>query len=190
MTDNEHGSAAWLWSAPAEGHYAPARRASTAWAPCGARTRLGRPCRAPGAGIGGRCIMHGGCGVGSFVLLSGAGPFERWTHADGTLSPRTWSTRLVPAELWRSVTRDGAEDFDSLWPDWRPAADVHRNHARVRRCWPALVGLRVARRMLERGRITRCIVDGPRTARKLRTLRPPSWSDQQWADWVDRVALL
>lgn len=126
--------------------------------------------------------MHGGCGVGSFVLLPGAGPFE------GT--PRTWSARVVPAELWRSVSRDGALDFDSAWPDFRPANDVHRNHARVRRSWPALVGLRVARRMLERGRIARAVVDGSRAARKLRTLRPPSWSDEQWADWVDHVALL
>ena len=27
---------------------------------CGARTRSGKPCRAPGNGAGGRCKLHGG----------------------------------------------------------------------------------------------------------------------------------
>jgi len=31
---------------------------------CGARTRSGRPCRAPGVGKGGRCRMHGGLSTG------------------------------------------------------------------------------------------------------------------------------
>ncbi len=31
---------------------------------CGARTRSGQPCRAPGIGNGGRCRMHGGLSTG------------------------------------------------------------------------------------------------------------------------------
>ncbi len=31
---------------------------------CGARTRSGKPCRAPGNGRGGRCKLHGGKSTG------------------------------------------------------------------------------------------------------------------------------
>jgi hypothetical protein len=168
---------------------APARQASGAWPRCGARTRSGRACVAPGAGIGFRCPNHGGCaGAGTFALLPGRDWRER--EAD---EPRSWSARIVPSKVWSAVTRDGELDFDEAWPvkvggRWHgdvSALDPHNPH-RVHRLWPQLIGLRVARRLLERGRITHAALPDTRAARKLRTLRPAAWTDEQWGAWLEQ----
>lgn len=172
---------------------APARRASGAWPSCGARTRSGRACVAPGAGVGFRCPNHGGVpSVGTFVLLPGRDWRER--EAD---EARTWSVRIVPTKVWRSVTMDGALDFDDAYPvriDGRWHGDLRkvdeRDGRHVVKHWPQLVGLRVARRLFERGRITHAVVPDTRTARKLRTLRPAAWTDEQWGAWLEQHIVL
>jgi len=172
---------------------APARRASSAWPRCGARTRAGRACAAPGAGIGFRCPNHGGVpSVGTFALLPGAD----WRERDEG-EPRTWSARIVPSRAWCAVTRDGALGFDKAWPvkvcgRWHGnvgALDRH-NPYRTARQWPQLVGLRVARRLMERGRITHAVVPDTRAARKLRTLRPAAWTDEQWEAWLEEHMMM
>jgi hypothetical protein len=180
---------------PAEPAPAPARRASRAWPPCGAQTRTGRTCSAPGAGLNGRCLNHGGLAGGcrEFVLLPG--PDWRERDADAG-EPRTWSARIVPSRVWTAVTADGELDFDAVWPvkvggQWHgdvSALDQHNPH-RTHRRWPQLIGLRVARRLVERGRITHALVPDNRAARKLRTLRPPEWTDEQWTSWLDERAV-
>jgi hypothetical protein len=178
----------WLDGMDQEPTPAPARRASARWPACGAQTRSGRACVAPGAGIGFRCPNHGGVpSIGTFALLPGRDWRER--EAD---EPRTWSARIVPTRVWSAVTQDGALDFDAAWPvkvggRWHGnvrALDQHNPH-RVHRRWPQLVGLRVARRLLERGRITHAVVPDTRAARKLRTLRPSGWTDEAWSAWLD-----
>jgi hypothetical protein len=146
-------------------------------------------------GIGGRCLNHGGLAgtVRDFTLLPGESAWSRWPQADGTLSPRTWSAVLVPADLWSSVTRNGARDFDSEAIEaYRETVTGKRARAQLAsklHSWPCLIGLRVARRLAERGRLAHVVIDTPRTAGKLRALRPNDWSDQQWEGWIDHVAL-
>lgn len=36
-----------------------------------------------------------------------------------------------------------------------------------------------------RGRITHAVVPDTRAARKLRTLRPAAWTDEQWEAWLE-----
>jgi len=180
---------------PEEPAPAPARRASRAWPPCGARTRTGRPCVAPGAGVGGRCPNHGGVPhSGPFALLPG----EDWRERDAEAgAPRAWSARIVPTKVWRSVTMDGALDFDGAYPvriGGRWHGDLRRVDERdgrhVVKLWPQLIGLRVARRLMERGRITHAVVPDTRAARKLRTLRPPEWTDVRWEAWLEQHIVL
>lgn len=167
---------------------APAREASKAWPKCGARTRAGRPCVAPGAGVGGRCPNHGGVPHGGpFVLLPGLDPEDRFNGED--MDPRRWTARLVPTDLWRAVSADGARDFELSLFDYRagtPASDPLRKKTER---WPQLVGLRVARRLVERGRVSVAVVDSARTAKKLGVLRPAAWSDEQWSAWVAEHAV-
>jgi hypothetical protein len=180
----------WLVGMEQEPAPAPARRASSAWPRCGARTRSGRACVAPGAGIGFRCPNHGGLagGVRDFVLMPGLD----WRERDAD-EPRAWSARIVPTKVWRSVTMEGALDFDDAYPvriDGRWHGDLRRVDERdgrhVVKHWPQLIGLRVARRLMERGRITHAVVPDTRAARKLRTLRPSGWTDEQWEAWLEK----
>lgn len=144
---------------------------------------------APGSGAGQRCPNHGGVpSHGTFVLLLGLEYEDRY-NGEG-LDPRRWTARIVPVELWRAVTLDGARDFDLGLFDFRAATLASDPLRRQTARWPQLVGLRVARRLLERGRISHAVVDSPRTARKLRTVFPPSWTDEKRAQWFDEHARL
>lgn len=128
----------------------PARAASSSWPQCGARTRSGRPCVAPGGGVGGRCPNHGGVpGLGAFVLQVGLDRFP----GPGR---HHWSCQVWSPKSWALA---GGTD-NSAPPDIKARAGK----------WPQVVGLRVARRLVERDRVTRVHLGTVRDARQLRTL--------------------
>jgi len=77
---------------------APARRRAGRWirpdlaaAPCGARTRAGRPCRAPAVHGKARCRMHGGAPRGNRNALK----HGWWSAAEQ--AERTLAAALIDA---------------------------------------------------------------------------------------------
>jgi hypothetical protein len=182
----------WVFDAPESPRPVPHQlKSGDAWPRCGARTRKhgNPPCAAPGNGCGGRCKFHGGIPAHprEFALLPGPGWRQR-----GPEVPRAWACTLVPAALWRAATANGARDFESGLPYYfhslrGKAKDDVRD---VLYNWPALVGLTVATRLIERGRIAVAVVDSPRTAHKLRTARPSSCDDAAWERWLEEHIVL
>jgi hypothetical protein len=149
------------------------------WPKCGRpRRRDGKPCQAPGSGIGGACRFHGGHGwddrIGSLVL------FDHWDARDvgRRRRPGSWSMWAASQKAWSEGTRrDGRFDLPrgprGGKPEW----------ARRGR-WPCLIGIRAVVALVRKGRVSRIVVSKARTWRQLVTLREMlrvhGWSDKAW----------
>jgi hypothetical protein len=133
------------------------------WSRCGAKTRLGMPCRAAGAGFGGRCGNHGGLSSGparshaTLVVLSGDDDLASIARAVGEPRERQpWQLAVVPCWITRQL-----DELSLVSPG--PCAQALRGRTfltasgrRIRgleKRWPKLVGFRILLRLLERGRI-------------------------------------
>jgi hypothetical protein len=92
----------------------PRRRACVAWRPCGALSRSsGRPCRAEGSGIGGRCRHHGGLTLPSAPVSD---PKRTWT-----LLVTSSGVAIEPSQISRGRWPAERKRFAARWPqDVRP----------------------------------------------------------------------
>jgi hypothetical protein len=133
------------------------------WPACGNRTSIG-PCSARGEGLGGRCASHSGAylpsWVGALVLLARL----RTEFAEAVpLGP----ARLfaMPERVWTQVAVDGEWPQHLIDPE-RRADGIRKRQRGVRQPialergrgnWPQVIGAGVARRLLERGSVSRVI---------------------------------
>jgi len=133
------------------------------WPRCGAKTRGGTPCRAAGAGLGGRCCNHGGMGLGPgrghrLVFLGTSGLSELLFGGSGLVRRRSepWRVAVVPLWIAEQLPAEALEDpaycahllrtGEFRWCNGKQAERLHRS-------WPQFIGFRVALKLLERGRV-------------------------------------
>lgn len=114
------------------------------WARCAAKTRKGHPCRAAGAGIGGRCLLHGGL------------TYPRWTRP-----PEPFLLFEVDGSRWLAVP----EGLADAVPGKLTLASVQDCSKLGGRAWPQALGFRIVKRLSQAGRIARVEVSGQRNGR-------------------------
>jgi hypothetical protein len=140
------------------------------WPRCGAMTRAGTPCRAAGAGLGGRrgharCPLHGGLSLGpgrdTQLVFFGTGSWAGLLF-DGSGFARQrrarWKVNAMPLWIAQQLPAEALAEPDYCQHLLRTLALKHRNgkmapRRRLHRVWPQELGFRVALTLLERGRV-------------------------------------
>jgi hypothetical protein len=145
------------------GHGAAPLGSRNRWPRCGAKTRGGTPCRAAGAGLGGRCCNHGGMGLGAghghrLVFLGTSCLADLLFGGSGLVRQRSepWRVAVVPLWVAEQLPAEALEDpaycthllrsGELRWCNGKQAQRLHRS-------WPQFIGFRVALKLLERGRV-------------------------------------
>lgn len=162
-------------------------RCQRGWPPCGARLRgprAGRTCRAPGSGFSGRCLQHGGAlrsapvgsnarGKRQVVLFTGFAA----SIVDELLRPHgehySWGLWAIPLDLIEHLPSPeiivGADA--AFVSELVRTSGVSRHIARR---WPARIGYRVIKRLLERGQVAYALLAGKRDLRRATRKREPA----------------